>query len=147
MKPTSVSRMSGSSLKVLADTNVWIVYFRGDRAGAQEQPVAEVLDRLIGEDRVVLCGVVEMELYQGLRENERDTLEAHLSALDFLETQREDFRRAGSVLRTLRRQGVTIPSPDALVAALCLRHELTLLENDRHFEHIEGLERYLWRTP
>ncbi len=147
MKPTSVSKMNSSSLKVLADTNVWIAYFRGDRAGAQEQPVAEVLDRLIGEDRVVLCGVVEMELYQGLRENERDTLEAHLSALDFLKTEREDFRRAGSVLRTLRRQGVTIPSPDALIAALCLRHSLTLLENDQHFEHIEGLERYPWRTP
>ena len=145
MQPTSASRMSGSSLKVLADTNVWIAYFRGDRAGVQEQPVAEVLDRLIGEDRVVLCGVVEMELYQGVRENERDTLETHLSALDFLETERGDFRRAGSVLRTLRRQGVTIPSPDALIAALCLRHELTLLEFDQHFEHIEGLVRVAWR--
>jgi len=49
-------------------------------------------------------------------------------------------------LGTLRRQGVTIPSPDALMAALCLGHGLTLLENDQHFEHIEGLERYLWRT-
>ncbi len=55
--------MSSSTVKVLADTNVWISYFRGERATAQEQPAAEALDRLIGEDRVVLCGVVEMELY------------------------------------------------------------------------------------
>lgn len=138
--------MSSSRVKVLADTNVWIAYFRGERAKAQEQPAAEALDRLIGEDRVVLCGVVEMELYQGLRENERDLLEAQFTALEFFETDREDFRRAGHLLGDLRRQGVTIPSPDALIAALCLRHDLTLLENDGHFEHISGLERFPWRT-
>ena len=65
------------------------------------------------KDRVVLCGVVEMELYQGLRENERELLEAQFSALAFFETSREDFRRAGHLLGKLRRQGVTIPSPDA----------------------------------
>lgn len=138
--------MNSSTAKVLADTNVWIAYFRGERAKAQEQPAAEVLDRLIGEDRVVLCGVVEMELYQGLRENERGTLEAQFTALEFFETSREDFSRAGHLLGDLRRQGVTIPSPDALIAALCLHHNLTLLENDGHFEHISGLERFPWRT-
>jgi predicted nucleic acid-binding protein len=137
--------MSSSTAKVLADTNVWIAYFRGERAKTQEQPAAEVLDRLIGEDRVVLCGVVEMELYQGLKENERDLLEAQFSALEFFESSREDFRRAGHLLGDLRRQGITIPSPDALIAALCLRHDLTLLENDAHFEHIAGLKRFPWR--
>ncbi len=137
--------MSSSTAKVLADTNVWIAYFRGERAKAQEQPAAEALDRLIGEDRVVLCGVVEMELYQGLREHERGTLEAQFTALAFFALDREDFRRAGHVLGDLRRQGVTIPSPDALIAALCLRHDLTLLENDAHFEHIAGLKRFPWR--
>lgn len=138
--------MSSLTAKVLADTNVWIAYFRGERATAQQRPVAEVLDRLIMADQVVLCGVVEMELYQGLREEERSTLEAQFTALAYVDTTREDFRRAGQVLGDLRRQGVTIPSPDALIAALCLRHELTLLENDAHFGHIEGLERIPWRT-
>lgn len=137
--------MNSSRIKVLADTNVWIAYFRGERAKLQEQPAAEVLDRLIGEDRVVLSGVVEMELFQGLRENERGTLEAQFSALEFFALDREDFRRAGHILGDLRRQGVTIASPDALIAALCLRHDLTLLENDGHFEHIAGLERFPWR--
>lgn len=151
MKPTSVSSMTSSAVKVLndkvlADTNVWIAYFRGSRAQAQEQPVADALDRLISEDRVVLGGVVEMELYQGLRENERATLEAQFTALEFFETSREEFRRAGDILGQLRRQGITIPSPDALIAALCLRHDLPLLENDSHFEHIAGLKRFPWRA-
>lgn len=74
--------MSSSSVKVLADTNVWIAY----------------------------------------------------------------FRRAGSVLGDLRRRGVTIPPSDVLIAVLCLRHELTPLENDQHFEHIEDLKRVSWRA-
>ena len=140
-----MNRMPSPAARVLVDTNVWIAYFRGDRAPAQVQPVTEVLHGLIGEDRVVLCGVVEMELYSGLRENERDTLEAQLSALEFLETSRETFRQAGTVLSNLRRQGVTVPSPVALIAALCLQHNLTLLENDKHFEQVEGLRRFPWR--
>ncbi len=134
-----------SGARVLADTNVWIAFFRGERAGEGERKAAEALDRLIAEDRVVLCGVVEMELFSGLREAERTLLESHLSVLPYLDTDREDFRRAGEILGTLRQQGVTIPAPDALIAALCLRHELPLLEFDKHFAHIVGLERIPWR--
>lgn len=136
--------MNGGA-RVLADTNVWIAFFRGKRARGAERKVAEALDRLIAEDRVVLCGVVEMELLSGLREAERTLLESHLSALLYLDTEREDFRRAGEILGTLRRQGVTVPAPDALIAALCLRHELPLLELDKHFAHIGGLKRIPWR--
>ena len=137
--------MSNSAPRVLADTNVWIAYFRGERAPVQARPAAEALDALIVADRVVLCGVVEMELYAGLRAGEQEELEAQFAALPFVETVREDFRRAGQVLGALRGRGVTIPSPDALIAALCLRHGLTLLENDGHFGHVEGLERLPWR--
>ena len=137
--------MSGLAFSVLADTNVWISYFRGERVSAQARPAAEALDELIIADRVVLCGVVEMELYAGLREGERTRLEARFAALRFIETARDDFWRAGQVLNGLRRSGVTIPSPDALIAALCLRHGLLLLENDAHFGQIAGLERVPWR--
>ena len=137
--------MSSLASSVLADTNVWISYFRGERVSAQARPAAEALDELIVADRVVLCGVVEMELYAGLREGERARLEARFAALRFIETARDDFRQAGQVLSGLRRSGVTIPSPDALIAALCLRHGLLLLENDAHFGQIAGLERVPWR--
>ena len=125
-------------LKVLMVTNVWIPYFRDERVKVQERPVAEMLDRLIGEDRGVLCGVVEAELYGGSRKDERSTLEAHLGALDLLETERENL--------CLKRRGVTVFSFTALVAALCLRDRLALLENDGHFEHIENLKRVPWRA-
>ena len=131
--------------KVLVDTNVWIDFFRGQRATTEGQRVAEVLDSLLVQDRVLTCGIVETELYQGVRDGEREILEAHLDALDYLETVRGDYRTAGNILNDLRKRGKTIPTPDALMAALCVRRNLTLLERDGHFADIEGLERFSWR--
>ena len=130
---------------VLADTDVWIAFFRTSRGDEKQRELADVLEQLILEDRVVLCGVVELELLQGLREGERATLEAALSALEFIPATREDFRQAGELLGGLRRRGATIPVSDGLIAAQCLRRDLVLLENDKHFAEVEGLRRYNWR--
>jgi len=35
---------------------------------------------------------------------------------------------------------------DGLMAQLALRYEVALLENDKHFNSVEGLERIPWRT-
>ena len=133
--------------RVLVDTNVWIDFFRGERASTEGQQVADVLDTLLVHDGVLTCGIVETELYQGVRDDERVILEAQLDALDFLETTREDYRAAGNVLKALRKRGITIPTPDALIASLCLRYDLTLLERDGHFAEIESLKRFPWRNP
>lgn len=132
--------------KVLVDTNVWIDFFRGERASPEGQQVAEVLDTLLVHDRVLTCGIVETELYQGVRDDEREILEAHLDALDFLETDRRDYRDAGHILRGLRKEGKSIPTPDGLIAALALRYDLMLLERDGHFGDIPALKRYPWRA-
>ena len=131
------------SVKVLADTGVWIAFFRPQKDEVQRR-LADVLDQLILEDRVVLCGVVELELLQGVRAEERPGLEAALSALEFISTTRADFQRAGELLGTLRRRGMTIPTTDGLIAAQCLQRDLTLLENDKHFAEIE-LRHHAWR--
>jgi tRNA(fMet)-specific endonuclease VapC len=137
--------LSGPDDKVLVDTNVWIAFFRGNRASEQEQLVAGVLDRLIAEDKVFTCGVVEMELFQGARTGERALLEELLSSLPFIDASREDFRQAGEISARLRERGRTIPSSDALIAAVCVRRDLVLLKKDRHFAEIEGLTRLEWR--
>ena len=71
-----------------------------------------MLDTLLVHDRVLTCGIVETELYQGVRDDERVILEAQLDALDFLETNRMDYCAAGNVLNVLRKRGTTIPTPD-----------------------------------
>ena len=125
---------------VLVDASAWIDYLR-----LGVGPLGSVLERLIDEDRAALCGIALAEVRQGLRPHEeRDVLDL-FEILPFIETLREDYDRAGAGLAELRRQGITVPVMDGLIAQVAIRNDLPLLENDRHFENITNLERYPWR--
>lgn len=121
---------------VLIDTSAWIEFLR-----QSEGAVGDAVLRLLDEDRAVLCGMVELELLQGARPKERRTLADLLQALRYVETERRDFVAAGERLAELRRQGVTIPASDGLIALLCIRHRLQLLTIDAHFDHLPELAR------
>jgi len=102
---------------VLIDSSVWIKYFRRG-----ESVVAEAVDSLLDAGRVVLCGMVELEIIQGLRQHERQLVESLFQALPYIETTRQDFIAAGNRLAELRQTGITIPAADGLIATLCIRH-------------------------
>lgn len=119
---------------VLIDTSAWIAFFRGD------EPVASWVDNALANG-AALCGVVELELRQGLRLEERARVLPLLDATTRLPTEEGDWARAGDLLAGLRRRGVTVPGTDGLIAHLALKHEVALLENDKHFEHFADLKR------
>lgn len=123
--------------RVLIDSSAWIAAFRGN-----DPAVQQTVDRLLETDRAVLCGVVEMELLHGMRARESDRLLPLFGALPFLEIDRADWQRAGRLLSDLRIRGKTVPATDALIAALCLRHEVGLLTLDKHFDEIPSVRRY-----
>lgn len=50
----------------------------------------------------------------------------------------------GRVLATLRSAGRLIPTNDMWIAALALQHDLPLMTQDGHFEHIDGLTVISW---
>lgn len=58
------------------------------------------------------------------------------TALPFLPSDRQDYIDAAMLRSTCRRAGVQVGTVDALLAQLCLRHELTLLTTDHDFLHI-----------
>jgi len=122
----------------MVDSSAWIQYFRRG-----EGVISDAVDRLLEEDRALLCGVVEAEILQGLRSAERDKVADLLTALKYLDAERQDFLRAGKRLGELRRSGITIPLTDALIGALCSRHGVALLTLDRHFDHMPEVERFL----
>jgi len=123
---------------VLVDTSAWIEYFQHG-----EGAMGDCVSRLLDEERVVLCGMVELELLQGVRPHERRVLADLLQALPYLETERRDFIAAGERLAELRRKGVTIPASDGLIAMLSVRHRLQLLALDNHFDHFSELRRWM----
>lgn len=121
---------------VLIDTSVWIDYFR-DGGGA----TGDLVDALLDRDRVVLCGVVEMELLHGVLPHEKKTLEEMLSSLPYAEIGRSDFIAAGERLGELRKKGIVIPATDCLIGVLCKRLGLQVLTRDSHFAHLHDVRR------
>lgn len=121
---------------VLVDTSVWIDFFRSEHGHT-----GDVLDALLSEDRVLLCGVVEMEIFQGLRKNEIKDVQSVFEVIPYIETTREDFIASGRLWQALRKKGQTIPSTDCLIGALCMRHNLSLFSLDAHFDRMVELER------
>ena len=122
----------------LIDTSAWISFFRG------QEPVATAVDAALANGSAAICGMIELEVRQGLRSGEDELLDLLQSTIR-LPTQETDFATAGDLLARLRRRGVTLPATDGLIAQVALSHGARLLENDRHFENITNLERYPWR--
>ena len=87
------------------------------------------------------------ELYEGVLYS-RNMEDDHAALSLFLENEvivlgvdMEICRIFGRERGRLRRQGQMIGDMDLLIASTCLRHNLTLLSNNRrHFESVRGLE-------
>lgn len=123
--------------KVLIDSSVWIDYFRKGKSKVEEQ-----VNLLLDEDRIALCGMVELEILQGLKGNEQTIIQDLFSVLHFIDATRTDFVKTGIMLNELRKKGITIPSSDCLIAAQCLHHKLSLFTLDNDFKHIPHLKFY-----
>lgn len=119
---------------VLVDTTVWIDFF-----GNRPEPHVLALDELLkGEADLCLCGVILTEILQGIRSDSdyRKTRD-YLSVLIILPMPPSTFVRAAELYRSLRKKGVTIRKPiDCMIAAVAIENDLTLLHNDRDFDHI-----------
>ena len=129
---------SSKVAEVLIDTSAWIAFFRGN------EPLASRVDAALADGSAAVCGMIELEVLQNVRPGEEDVRSLMHSTIR-LRTEEGDYREAGERLAGLRRSGVTLPVTDGLIAQIALRHQLPLLEFDKHFEHIEGLVRVPWR--
>ncbi|MCB0977177.1 MAG: PIN domain-containing protein [Acidimicrobiales bacterium] len=55
--------------------------------------------------------------------------------MPFIEPTRHDYAAAADLSVTCRRRGVQLDSIDALIAQLCVAHDLTLLTANTDFAH------------
>jgi len=123
--------------KVLVDTSAWIDYFR-DGPGL----VSELMEKALDADEVVLCGIVEMELIRGLHNKEKTKVLPLLSALPYVDIERNDFVLAGQWMAALRGRGVTVSSTDSLIATVCKKHDLSILTLDKDFKYFDEVKVY-----
>lgn len=88
-------------------------------------------------ERVVTTGLVLQELLQGFSgAKAQDQIVDRFSALPLLVPDREDHVAAAALRNLCRRHGVQVGTIDALLAQICVRHELILLTTDQDFTHL-----------
>ena len=98
-------------------------------------------------DEIAVSIITYAELYEGVvgaRDSDvrRRQLDEVAARLDVLSIDSETARLFAEHRASLRRRGAPIPDLDLLIAATALRHDLTLLSRDRHFERVTGLKRH-----
>jgi predicted nucleic acid-binding protein len=119
---------------LLVDTSVWSLALRRD-ASATEPEVDQLKDALMGADVVVTAGLVLQELLQGFSgPKSRGQIIERFAALPLLQPDREDHVAAADLRNVCRRAGIQVGTIDALLAQLCIRHDLTLLTTDNDFK-------------
>lgn len=126
-------------MTLFVDTSVWSLALRRDASGSQAPPVEVVALRqaLEGAELVVTTGMVLQELLQGFSGPQaRAEIIDRFSALPLLIPNRQDHIEAAELRNRCRRAGVQIGTIDALLAQLCIHHDLTLLTTDRDFGHM-----------
>lgn len=120
---------------ILADTTVWIHFFRGAGTLVQDR-----LAPLIMADRLVTANVIIMEILHGARsQKDYDKLRQDLSAMHCLEVSANVWERACQLAFTLRKNGANVPLTDTLIASLAQEYDALLLHDDRHYELIASV--------
>ena len=122
-------------MMLLVDTSVWSLALRRDVVGPQPE-VRHLEQALLGAQAVVTTGLVLQELLQGFSGPEaRAQIIDRFSSLPLVQPDRQDHVDAAALRTTCRRAGVQIGTIDALLAQLCIRHQLSLLTTDQNFTH------------
>ena len=120
-------------MSLLVDTSVWSLALRRD-APPDLPEVRALATALQAGELVLTTGLILQEVLQGfLGPKAREAILARFAALPLLVPDRRDHIEAAGLRNQCRRQGLQVGTIDALLAALCLRHALTLLTTDSDF--------------
>jgi tRNA(fMet)-specific endonuclease VapC len=126
-------------MRALIDTD-WTIHYLNDHPGI----VARL--RELQEEGLALSMISLAELYEGVyysRDPEGDAraLQDFLRGVTLLPVDERTCQIFGRERGRLRAAGLLIGDFDLLIGATALRHNLTLLTNNRrHFERIDGLD-------
>lgn len=121
---------------MFVDTSVWSLALRRD-APETTAEISRLADALAGGDQVFTTGLILQELLQGFAgPRNRQAIIERFTALPFLVPDRRDHIDAAELRNRCRREGLQVGTIDALLAQLCLRHDLVMLSSDDDFAAI-----------
>jgi hypothetical protein len=125
-------------LSLLVDTSVWSLALRRDTP--PDLPEVFALRQALESGSVYCTGLVLQELLQGFsKPKAHKQIISHFSSLPLLVPDRSDHIQAAEIRNRCRQKGVQTGTIDALLAQLCVRHELTMLTADKDFQNIASV--------
>ena len=126
-------------MSLFVDTSVWSLALRRDHPQGSKE--VTLLQRALSEGAAVFTtGLVLQELLQGfLGAKSSSQIIDRFTALPFIVPDRIDHIDAARIRNRCRQRGIQTGTVDALLAQLCLRHELDLLTADKNFKHISSV--------
>ena len=93
------------------------------------------------QEECVICGVVISELYSGIRsKKEEKAIEVFVNFLDSLLIEQNDWLQIGNFICNLRKNGLSVPFQDAVIAYLSVKNNCKILTNDNHFSMMKIIE-------
>jgi predicted nucleic acid-binding protein len=123
-------------LSLFVDTSVWSLALRRD-APVHGPEVSALIRALESGETLLTTGLVLQELLQGFSgSRSRGQILDRFSAIPLLAPDRDDHVQAAELRNHCRRSGVQVGTIDALLAQLCIRHDLTMLTGDEDFGRI-----------
>ena len=133
-------------MNILVDTSVWSLALRRD--GPPDTAELTELKRALQAGMVVSTGLVLQELLQGFsRPKAHDLIVDQFRAFPLIVPDRQDHISAADLRTRCRRRGVQIGTIDALLAQLCIRHDLQILATDQDFQSIAKIAKLtVWQT-
>jgi predicted nucleic acid-binding protein len=119
---------------ILADTSVWIAYFR-----ASDLRLVDHLRMLLEEERIAIAIPVKLELLSGCNREEWTRLRRVLSGLPLLIPEEKTWDRMEGWVEKAVSRGERFGVTDILIAALAADHNALLWSLDRDFERMQKL--------
>lgn len=118
---------------LLIDTSAWVEAMRlqGDKT------IRDEVNAALRAGRARFCDIVRLELWNGIGgDKERKWLMEMELTVETVPTDDAVWTEATRLARETRRQGLSLPATDLLVAACSRVHGLEILHRDGHFDRL-----------
>lgn len=132
-------------MSYLLDTNTWIHYLKNPRSRIREKLAA------LRPAEVVTCSIVRGELLHGAekygsRSRRIALMQTTLAPFVSLPFDDQDAKKYAKLRHSLEQAGTVIGPYDLQIAAICLRHDATLVTNNvGEFSRVDGLKVEDWQ--
>lgn len=113
----------------LLDTTIIVDCLRSKRGREK------LLKKLASGDTTLGCCAVNLvEVYTGMREEEREKTTRLLESFEYYEMSKEVAKLAGEYRRDYLKEGITLSLADTLIAAVAVHYHLILItDNQKHY--------------